>query len=102
MKKVIAFSLLICFVFALSGCYLDVEYEFMYDASEIERIEIVELLEFDSENRRYNENIIVTIDNTEEFLQEFSEIHCEKIFGEPCMVESYMIVIKVAYLNGNY
>lgn len=102
MRKLIAFSLLVCSVFALSGCYLDVEYEFFHDTSEITSIKIVEVLNFDYEKLCYEENVLATIENTEVFLQEFSEIHCEEIFNDPETIEPNTIVIKVLYSNGDY
>lgn len=102
MKKIIIFSFLICFIFLLSGCYLDVEYEFFHDTAEIVSIEIVEVLEYDHEKLSYKENVLATIENTDVFLQEFSEIHCREVFNDPETIEPNTIVIKVLYSNGDY
>ena len=102
MKKPIIALFLICFILMLPGCYLDVEYEFFHDTSEITSIKIVEIFEHDHEKLYYKENILATIENTNIFLQEFSEIHCEEIFNDPLTVEPNTIVIKVLYSNGDY
>ena len=102
MRKSTVFSLLICFVFAFSGCYLDVEYEFFHDTSEIDSIEIVKISETDSEKLHYEEKVLATVENIDMFLQEFSEIHCREIFNDPCTIEPNITVLKVTYLNGDY
>ncbi|MBE6540811.1 MAG: hypothetical protein E7674_08775 [Ruminococcaceae bacterium] len=102
MKKTVISLFLICIILMLSGCYLDVEYEFWHDVSEITSIKIVEVLDFNYEKLYNEENVLVTIENTDVFLQEFSEIHCREIFNDPETVNPNTIVIKVEYSNGDY
>lgn len=102
MKKTIIALFLIFILFALPGCYLDVEYEFFHDISEITSIKIVEVLDFDYEKLRYEENVLVVIEDIDVFLQEFSKIYCKEIFNDPETVYPNTIVIKVEYSNGDY
>lgn len=102
MKRLMAFLLFICFIFAVSGCYLNVRYSFLHDTSEIASIEIVEILEPQNINDTQIEKALITIEDVERFLKEFSKIPCDKIYGQPSSIFGGTIVIKLTYTNGAY
>ena len=102
MKKSIISLFLICIILMFSGCYLNVKYIFMNDTSEITSIEIVMLYEPEVKDTGFREEVIAVVENTDDFIQTFSKIHCERIIGQPVSMFPDTVVVRITYANGDY
>ena len=60
MPALIVITVLVC---TLTSCFLFESFELMYDESEISKIQIVKLLEYDESKGEYNIEIISTVKN---------------------------------------
>ncbi|MBQ4594129.1 MAG: hypothetical protein IJA81_05830 [Akkermansia sp.] len=74
----------------------------MNDVSEISAIEIVQLVGYNLDSYEFIENTLVTIENHETFIDEFSKLKCKTHYSEPHSLEEGEVVIKVTYNNGEY
>ena len=99
MPALIVITVLVC---TLTSCFLFESFELMYDESEISKIQIVKLLEYDESKGEYNIEIISTVKNNSEFLSEFKSVESHSFIGDPVGVYEGDVVIKFTYKNGEY
>ena len=99
MPALIVITVLVC---TLTSCFLFEPFELMYDESEISKIQIVKLLEYDETKYEYNIEIISTVKNNSEFLSEFKSVESHSFIGDPAGVYEGDVVIKFTYKNGEY
>ena len=99
MPALIVITVLVC---TLTSCFLFESFELMYDESEISKIQIVKLLEYDESKGEYNIEIISTVKNNSEFLSEFKSLKSHSFIGDPIGVDEGDVVIKITYKNGEY
>ncbi len=86
----------------VSGCSKkEVQYNFMYDQSEVSKIEIVIVGEEDEQGLNRQE-VRGEIEDIDLFLDKFNQITCYKHVGDPRGVYVNDRVIKVTYVNGEY
>ena len=103
MKRLIIFILQICFSLTLFGCSFNVEYEFMNPTDEITAIEIVKLLEPETENTKFKDEVLSTVDDIDLFIEKFTEINCKTTsLGSPTLMSVYTTAIKITYANGDH
>ena len=102
MKRLTVFILFVGCITILSGCSFGVEYEFLHTTEEITSIEIVKLLEPEIENTGFKEEVLLSVDNIDVFIEKFTEIQCKVNYGEPSSMSVNTIAIRITYVNGDY
>ena len=95
----------ICVIFLLTlsftSCMEKRLYRFLHDEDEILTIEIVRLGSFDNQRNKFNEQVLVCVDDHDTFLAEFAKIPCYKSYS-PDGVRDNTVVIKITYMNEEY
>ena len=103
MKRLTVFILFVGCITILSGCSFGVEYEFLHTTEEITSIEIVKLLEPETENTKFKDEVLSTVDDIDSFIEKFTEINCKTTsLGSPTLMSVYTTAIKITYANGDY
>ena len=104
LKKLIFLLAFAGMILQLSSCY-KTNYKFIHNTSEIISVEIVENRYTIEENvRKDYQNILVTIENTDEFLDDFKSIsYTMPLYNGMVLSFGYSeIGIKFTYSNGDY
>ena len=101
-KVIFTIAVLMAVAFTLSACDGKTAYEFINDESEISKIEIVRLCEYDEEKGEYREELISLIEDRSAFLSDFKRVECYEHWSDPTGVFEGNTVIKITYKNGEY
>ena len=103
MKTVRIMFLILFSMILFAGCrYTPSSYSFAFGEEDIVAISIVHMKGYvDVEHDETEYDIVYTVKNIEQFLNEFSKIEFRRIwFGDPTQVESDELAIRVSYKNG--
>lgn len=103
MKKMQIMWVSIVLTFSMTACNVKSTYNFLHSAEQITSVYIVDV-QFDKEgNVQYTKH--TTINNVDDFLDDFEEVSCRQYFGDPIGLSEtskVMDVIKVVYENNDY
>ncbi|MBQ6947967.1 MAG: hypothetical protein IJN42_07955 [Clostridia bacterium] len=95
--------LVILLLICCSGCQAQNSgYEYMYAPSSIMSIEIVELTGFDNDTYKFDENVLLEIEDSNSFISKLDQIPYTRRWNPPLTIEVGSIVIKITYDTGNF
>lgn len=100
MKKIIHWFTIIFTIIIFSGCRMK-EYPFMNDKEEIACIEIV-MVNNTLDPIFLEITPIIAVEEKNKFLEEFSNIKVQTVFGYAYAIEEGSIAIKFQYINGDF
>ena len=80
---------------------MEEEYRYLHDISSIKSIEIVKVEPITIEQDEPDQEILYTVNDINQFLEEFSQIYCTSM-SPPDKIRYDSPVIKITYQNGDY
>ena len=95
-RKIISLCVFWVTMVLLSSCFLTSGNKYYCNIDEIERIQIVELGDYDMED-----TVLLEIEDLDNFVNRLNKIERSTNFGAPGSLFSGYIVIKIDYINGN-
>ncbi len=100
MKKLLILIYILSVMLMLSGCKEEVEYEFLHEQSEINRIEIIRIGE-KNEQGVFEQEILYDVEDVGVFLEDFDKVRCYSVYGDPACMGPEDLAFKVRYTNGD-
>ena len=85
--------LVIIMLLPLTGCSIKVDYSYLNNPNQITSIEIVKCGEINSDGE-LPQTLISTVENIDQFLQDFEKIECFLIYTDPTAVGTNITAIK--------
>ena len=101
MKKIVVFINIMCSLFLFVGCRVSRNFPFLYDLSEVECIEIVEV-NGEGYGLEPPMRVMKAIPDKQAFLEDFLKLDCYTVYGDPQGLLSGDTAIKIEYQNGSY
>ena len=100
MKKIV---LLLCIVLMASCCSCGFfTPEYVCEVDSVNSIQIVNLGEFNSEENRFEYEVLAEISDYQAFANQINETDRSVNWGDPVPMKSQSIVIKINYSNGDF
>lgn len=100
-KLMITLTVVLAMVALLASCD-SANYSFIYSLEEIDAIEIVQIIGWDTDKHEFSENLLAEINDQDAFLKKFKKVDCSHHYTDPMGIVPPATAIKIIYKSGAY